>query len=199
MDAIPDDEIAAIRDASRRLVRELGFMRGTLAGTSLSPSAVHAIIEIGARGSLTAAELCEILTLEKSSVSRLVGRLVEAGELAEAVSDRDGRVKLLTLTERGAATLDAIDGFARSQVEGALGGLDRRARHTVREGLALYAGALRACRAGEDAAGMGKRVTIVEGYHPGMIGRAVEMHARYYARAVGFGRYFEREGRQRAG
>ena len=102
MDAIPDDEIAAIRDASRRLVRELGFMRGTLAGTNLSPSAVHAIIEIGARGSLTAAELCEILTLEKSSVSRLVGRLIEAGELAEAVSDRDGRVKLLTLTERGA-------------------------------------------------------------------------------------------------
>ena len=33
MDAILDDEIAAIRDASRRLVRELGFMRGTLAGS----------------------------------------------------------------------------------------------------------------------------------------------------------------------
>ncbi|WP_342212198.1 hypothetical protein [Roseitalea porphyridii] len=39
--------IAHIRDASRRLVRELGFMQATLAGTDLSPSAVHAIIEIG--------------------------------------------------------------------------------------------------------------------------------------------------------
>ena len=190
MDAILDDEIAAIRDASRRLVRELGFMRGTLAGTSLSPSAVHAIIEIGARGSLTAAELCDGLTLEKSSVSRLARRLIEAGELAEAVSDRDGRVKLLTLTERGAETLVAIDRFARGQVAGSLAGLDKRARDTVREGLALYAGALRARRMG---ASDGPGVTIVEGYRPGMIGPAVAMHARYYARAVGFGRYFEQK------
>ena len=31
------------------------------------------------------------------------------------------------------------------------------------------------------------------GYQPGVIGRAVEMHARYYALAVGFGRYFEQK------
>ena len=36
-------------------------------------------------------------------------------------------------------------------------------------------------------------MTIVEGYHPGAIGQAVAMHARYYARAVGFGRYFEQK------
>lgn len=192
MNAVPDNEIVAIRDASRRLVRELGFMRGTLAGTSLPPSAVHAIIEIGARGSLSAAALCEILTLEKSSVSRLVRRLIEAGELTEAPSDRDGRVKLLTLTERGVTTLEAIDCFARGQVAGSLAGLDKRARDTVREGLALYANALRARRMGM-ADGCDGGVSISEGYRPGVIGRTVEMHARYYARAVGFGSYFEQK------
>ena len=37
-----ESHIGPIRDASRRLVRELGFMRATLAGTNLPPSAVHA-------------------------------------------------------------------------------------------------------------------------------------------------------------
>ncbi|MHB1205363.1 MAG: hypothetical protein ACYCZX_07335, partial [Rhodospirillaceae bacterium] len=59
--------IEPIRAASRRLVRALGFMQGTLAGTSMPPSAVHALVEMGARGSLKANELAEILRLEKST------------------------------------------------------------------------------------------------------------------------------------
>ena len=190
--AMSDDEIASIRDVSRQLVRELGFMKATLAGTSLSPSAVHAIVEIGARGTLSAAELCDILALEKSTVSRLVRRLVEAGELTEAVSDRDGRVKQLTLTQRGKSTRAAIDGFARSQVVGALGGSSQNARNTVHEGLGIYAGALRAHRIGRPD-GENSSISIGQGYHPGVIGRAVEMHARYYARTVGFGQFFEKK------
>jgi len=34
-------------------------------------------------------------------------------------------------------------------------------------------------------------VAVETGYRPGVIGRAVEMHARTYARLVGFGRFFE--------
>lgn len=37
-----------IRAASRQMVRELGFMQATLAATDYPPSAVHAILEIGA-------------------------------------------------------------------------------------------------------------------------------------------------------
>ena len=42
-----DHTILELREFSRRLVRELGFMRNTLADSDLAPSAVHAIIEIG--------------------------------------------------------------------------------------------------------------------------------------------------------
>jgi DNA-binding MarR family transcriptional regulator/GNAT superfamily N-acetyltransferase len=189
--AMSEGEIASIREVSRQLVRELGFMRATLAGTSLSPSAVHAIVEIGTKGVLRAAELCDTLALEKSTVSRLVRRLVEGGELAEAVSDRDGRVKQLTLTKRGEATLAAIERFARSQVVDALAGSSQIARDAVREGLALYAGALRARRTGRSD-GENSGISIRQGYHPGVIGRAVDMHARHYGRTAGFGRFFER-------
>ncbi|MDB5656415.1 MAG: MarR family transcriptional regulator [Tardiphaga sp.] len=141
-----DLQIAEIRDASRRLVRELGFMRNTLAGTDLPPSAVHALIVIGARGSLTAAELSEVLLLEKSSISRMLRKLIETGELAEKASDHDARAKLMSLTRKGRATLAGINRFAQNQVASALAHLDPAARRIVQQGLASYAGALEASR-----------------------------------------------------
>ena len=145
-DGVPEPQVAEIRDASRRLVRELGFMRSTLAGTNLPPSAVHTMIVIGARGPITAAELSEVLLLEKSSVSRMVRKLIDGGELAEKASDRDGRAKLMSLTRKGRATLVAIDRFAQNQVASALAHLDPAARRTVQQGLASYARALEASR-----------------------------------------------------
>lgn len=141
-----DAEIDRIRDASRRLVRELGFLRPTLAGTELPPSAVHALVEIGARRSMTATELCEVLLLEKSSVSRMLRKLVEAGELREGASAEDGRAKLLSLTSRGRATLARIDAFARHQVAAALARMRPQARGGLADSLAAYAGALAGSR-----------------------------------------------------
>lgn len=72
-----------IRTASRLMVRELGFMSATLAATDYSPSAVHTLLEISLRGAMTAAQLVQILGLDKSSVSRMLSRLLAAGELQE--------------------------------------------------------------------------------------------------------------------
>jgi DNA-binding MarR family transcriptional regulator/GNAT superfamily N-acetyltransferase len=165
-------------------------MNATLAGTDLPPSAVHTMVEIGAKGALTAAELCDILMLEKSSISRMVRKLIEAGELIEAASDKDGRAKPLSLTPKGRETLAAIHRFAQDQVIAALENLDTSACKVTLDGLAAYAGALHQSRTGIPATNR-TQVTIETGYRPGLIGRAVEMHARYYSHAVGFGRFFE--------
>jgi DNA-binding MarR family transcriptional regulator len=133
-----------IRAASRQMVRELGFMDATLAATDYPPSAVHAILEIGMRGPLTSGQLAEFLHLEKSSVSRLVAKLVACGELKETSDSDDARVKPLALTSRGRRTLTALHEFGRRQVRGALAQLSETERRTVREGLMLYARALRA-------------------------------------------------------
>lgn len=188
------DAILPIRDASRRIVRELGFMKPTLAGTELPASAVHALIEIGNQGGLTATELCDRLDLEKSSVSRMLRKLIDGGELAEESSDTDGRAKRLTLTARGRRTLGAINSFAHEQVGGALACLPAADHAVVVEGLRLYADALHARRAamgGGLKAAASPAVRIEHGYRPGLLGRTVEMHARFYARAHGFGAIFE--------
>jgi DNA-binding MarR family transcriptional regulator len=146
------DLIDDIRAASRQMVRELGFMEATVAASDHPPSAVHTILEIGIRGPLTSVQLAEFLHLEKSSVSRLVHKLIESGELKETSDADDARIKPLSLTAKGRRTLAALHDFGRRQVSGALGRLTDRERRTVREGLMLYAHALKADRANAEAA-----------------------------------------------
>lgn len=176
--------IELVRAASRDLVRELGFMNVSLAGTDLPPSAVHALIEIDARPGITAGELAELLRLEKSSVSRLLRRLVASGDVAEhsPAAGGDGRTKPLALTPAGRERTAGIHAFARTRVAGALDRLEPEGRRAVAEGLALYAQALGA---------PAEPVRIVFGYRPGLAARVTEMHALYYFRGWGFGRRFE--------
>ena len=181
--------VEPVRAASRQLVRELGFLQGTLAGTALSASAVHALVEIGAQEGITAGELADRLILEKSTVSRLLRKLVDGGEIVETAGGADGRTKPLALTEKGRATLAGIDAFASRQVQAALGRIRSDRHQTVIDGLRLYAGALAKDRTGAPRACV--PVAIETGYRPGAIARCVEMHATYYAAAVGFGRAFE--------
>lgn len=185
--------VEAIRDASRRLVRELGFMKPTLAGTKLPASAVHALIEIGDHGVRSASALCEVLQLEKSSVSRMVRKLIEGGEIIEAASQQDAREKQLALTVKGKQTLATINQFARTQVCRALENIPSSAHGTVKEGVALYAEALATVRknASLPVPAVFNDVNIQCGYCPGVVGRTVEMHAHYYSRNAGFGHFFE--------
>lgn len=141
-----------IRAASRLMVRELGFMDTTVAASDYPPSAVHTILEIGIRGPMTSGELGDFLRLEKSSVSRMVRKLIDCGELRETPDELDARSKLLSLTAKGCRTLEALHAFGRQQVRGALAALTPAEQRTVREGMMLYAQALRQSRV-EEAVG----------------------------------------------
>lgn len=180
--------IGLVRDASRKLVRELGFLNESLAGTDLSPSAVHALIEIEARAGITARDLGAVLRLEKSSVSRMLRKLVLSGDILETPDAEDGRARSLRLSAAGRRRVAAIHGFVHRQVAGALGRLAPDQRDVVRDGLRLYA----ECLAAEAGGGMPEPAArIAKGYRSGLIARITEMHALYYARASGFGQRFE--------
>ncbi|WHP29817.1 bifunctional helix-turn-helix transcriptional regulator/GNAT family N-acetyltransferase [Trabulsiella odontotermitis] len=182
--------VEEIRTSSRLMVRELGFMRHTLAATAYSPSVVHTLLEVEARGAMTAAQLVQLLGLEKSSVSRMLAKLVKDGELQVTPSTEDARIKQLSLTEQGRETVRKINHYGNEQVIAALGKMDACQQHVVSQGLRCYASALKACRDHTDLNGQGG-INIVSGYQPGMIGRITEMHGRYYAREHNFGCFFE--------
>lgn len=190
---ILNTDVDSVRAASRRLVRRLGFLRPDLADSGLPPSSVHALIEIGAKEGLSGRDLADILNLDKSSISRLVAKLVAAGLVTETVAPSDARSKHLSLTADGTKRLAAIDTFGRNQVRMALARLTTDEQQMVRRSLDLYA----------DAIGTGDPVThparaeraavaaISCGWRPGLLGRCIEMHALHYSEASGFGRAFE--------
>ncbi|MGI8395878.1 bifunctional helix-turn-helix transcriptional regulator/GNAT family N-acetyltransferase [Agrobacterium deltaense] len=175
-----------IRSTSRRLVRELGFMGGDFAGTDLPPSAVHALIEIEACPDITARDLGKLLRLEKSSVSRMLRKLVLSGDVREETDEGDSRIKRLRLTGQGQEQASAIHGFANRQVSGALRQLTSTDADTILQGLRLYVDAL-----GDRTDTVAPSMEILEGYRPGIIARITQMHALYYARTSGFGQRFE--------
>lgn len=179
--------IEEIRVVSRTMVRDLGFMGGDFAGTDLSPSAVHALIEID-KGHVSARDLGLLLRLEKSSVSRMLRKLVTSGDVKEEAADEDARVKRLSLTPLGKQRVAAIHAFARAQVTHAISRLTPGQDRTVLEGLRLYANALAAPTSNALPA---SRIALVRGYKPGLIARVTDMHARYYSRESGLGQRFE--------
>lgn len=187
---MPAKSIDEIRSASRTIVRELGFMRPTLAGTAYSASAVHALLEIDAQGGVAAAHLVTALGLEKSSVSRMLAKLIAAGDIAESASAEDARLKQLTLTGQGKALVKKIHAYGRNQVTSAMAHLNPSQQQAVAQGLSEYARALKASRGAQSAA-VRDTVQIVPGYRPGLVGRVAEMHAAFYSRHSGFGQFFE--------
>ncbi|MEP4766753.1 MAG: helix-turn-helix domain-containing GNAT family N-acetyltransferase [Roseibium sp.] len=178
-----------IRAASRQLVREFGFLDKTIAGTDLSASGVHAVLEIGLNPGLTAKELTSRLKLEKSTVSRLLKSLEARGELIQTRSDADGRAYGLSLTDVGRETLAAIDRFGNGQVQGALEKIRGVDAHTVASSLSSYAEALGSLES--KRSGSQPDFEIVEGYQTGMIGDVAALHGRTHGPIVGMGPTFE--------
>ena len=79
----------------------------------------------------------------------MIRKLIECGELRETTDADDARIKPLSLTRRDDARFRRLQDFARRQVSSALSRLTETERRTVREGLAIYARALKTDRDAE--------------------------------------------------
>jgi len=188
-----DSTILELREFSRKLVRELGFMRSTLADSGLAPSAVHAILEVGATPGIQVRDLAHLLRLDKSNASRQVAKLESAGLIMRTASSDDARSSELYLTKTGQQLRKKIDKFATDQVSSALRKLAPSDQQSVVRALSLYAGALKQDNdAIETQQAPLSGLRIVEGYQPGCIGDIASLHARYYSQQSDFGVYFEK-------
>jgi putative acetyltransferase len=139
-------EVLPLRQASRELVRELGFLQDEDAATSLSHSHCHALIEIEARATVAQSELPALLRLDKSTTSRIVADLVERGWVRARASRKDGRARDLALTAAGRAKVAVVHREANARVEQALATIGEEDRRVVLRGMELYARALERSR-----------------------------------------------------
>ena len=136
-------EVASIREASRALVRELGFLLPSSDATSgLSHVECHALIEIERHGEIDQSTLCTLLRLDKSTVSRAVKVLVGQRLVRQGSSATDGRCRKLAVAPLGKQKLDKVHAMATNRVSAALAFVPPAERDSIHRGLSLYAMAL---------------------------------------------------------
>jgi putative acetyltransferase len=132
------------------MVRRLGVLQPTVRGGSVSPTECHTLIELGRTSHLTAGDLSQLLDLDKSTVSRVVARLVKKGLVEHRSDPADQRTKPLALTAAGRRQVSRIDKAANREVKAALELLSPQERQQVLQGTALYAKALERARRQQD-------------------------------------------------
>lgn len=141
--------IENLREAARTLVRELRVVDGSGAVSDFTLPECHILLELERRGVATASELADTLVTEKSTISRLVSRLAEAGLVHQSRCNNDRRRRPLALTDEGRAQLVDIHDRANEQVRRALGFVAESERADMVAGLERYAKALRYARLAE--------------------------------------------------
>ena len=100
-----------LRDALRRLIVAHSTLDDARrpCGASLSMPHAWALLELFADGPMTVSALAERLNIDRTNVSRLVDRMVDAGEAVRTPHPDDGRARLVRLTASGARLAAAVD------------------------------------------------------------------------------------------
>ena len=87
----------AIARTARRLRQE--------AGVDLSPSLAAALATVDKHGPLTPSELADREQVQRPTATRIVGRLADTGLVQRTADPADGRVSLVSTTQKGRALL----------------------------------------------------------------------------------------------
>jgi DNA-binding MarR family transcriptional regulator len=109
-------QVQSIREALRRFNRHAGVLKSDPYGIGLSLSQSSALVDLARLGPLKANELVRLLKLEKSSVSRLMSVLSDAGLIQVKSDPSDGRVKVLNLTAAGRKLAGVINKVSNRSV-----------------------------------------------------------------------------------
>lgn len=140
-----EEQIDILRQASRKLVRELGMLQLNEANEQETPGHWHALIEVSRNSKLTISKLGTLLLMSISTISRLVKSLVEDG-LITLGEGQDKREKYLYLTDKGQAEMQKIDAFSRSKIMGTFEFLTEKEIVQIQEAISKYANALEKSR-----------------------------------------------------
>ena len=119
----------SLRTRIQRFVRSFGLLNGdqTPCGVALSPSHAHALtalLDRERRGEVsTQQDLARILEIDKSNITRLCAKMIDAGHLTQQPSLVDGRAWLVSLTARGQRLAERVEDASRSRFDRVLAAL----------------------------------------------------------------------------
>jgi DNA-binding MarR family transcriptional regulator len=128
-----------LQDELVRFVRAFGLHtpEQTPCGQPIPVSEAHALAELARDAPLTQTELARRLRLEKSTVSRLIGQLVDRGWIDREPDPTDRRALRLTLTEAGERAAGNLAAAREAKFARVLAGIPESERAAVLHALKL--------------------------------------------------------------
>jgi DNA-binding MarR family transcriptional regulator/GNAT superfamily N-acetyltransferase len=165
--------IEAMRRFGRFYTRRIGVLEEGLLQSPFPLTSARLIYELAQHQKTSATELSDELGLDPGYASRLLRQLHEQGLVEKRPSDEDGRVTLLSLTQRGQEEFAKLNAASRSQVEQMLSDLSDADQHQLVEAMATIQRLL-----GADPEH--KVPYILRPHQPGDMGWVVQRHGMLY-------------------
>ncbi len=180
---VPEDRVAAVRAFNRFYTARIGVVREGLLRTSHSLAEARLLFELGEREVTDVADLRRSLDLDAGYLSRLLGRLEEAGLIARERSDTDARRQRARLTAPGRAARAVLDERSASETATLLHGVGGGDQDRLLEAMDTIRDVL---EQGERSGGFALRAP-----RPGDLGWVIERHGALYAAEYGWDERFE--------
>jgi len=179
------DEVPTVRAFNRFWTQQIGLLQAGLVDTPYSLTEARVLFELAQGEATDLADLRSALRLDAGYLTRIVGRLKDAGLVTAERSPDDGRRQVIRLTERGRTefgTLDLRSSVATAAMLEGLAAADRRrlvaAMTTIEDTLAP--------RSGEPP-----RAYLLREPGPGDLGWMVQRNGVLYAAEYGWDQSYE--------
>jgi DNA-binding MarR family transcriptional regulator/GNAT superfamily N-acetyltransferase len=127
--------IPEVRAFNRFYTRLVGALDAGHLQTPYSLTEARVIYELATRGTVTPGELAATLSLDAGYVTRLVGKLAEAGLLTAKRGEADKRSTTLSLTEAGRAAFATLDGATNELFAELLAPIDAGRRQELHDAM----------------------------------------------------------------
>ncbi|WP_166246206.1 MarR family winged helix-turn-helix transcriptional regulator [Paenibacillus turpanensis] len=137
------EELLELRNTVQKFVRLFGLLdqNVTPCGYQLSPSQVFSLQELEEHV-LTIGELAERLSLEGSTVSRLVDTLVKKGFVNRVLNEHNRREVLVSITDKGRRSLQQVREQSLQYFRSILSDVPDDDQYQILQGFKLFTNAL---------------------------------------------------------
>jgi len=180
-DEAATDPIETIRAFNRFYTNRIGVLDRAYLDTPYTLTEARVIYELAARGTTSASQLTEELSLDPAYLSRLLKTFVGKGFVDARKDPADGRGRLLGLTEKGRAVAADLATRSRQSIATLIEPLTQSERldltAALRRATTLLAGA--------------PAKAVIRPHRPGDMGRVIASQAQSYTETYGWNTEYE--------
>ena len=179
------DEVPAVRAFNRFWTQQIGLLQAGLVDTPYSLTDARVLFELAQRDATDLADLRGALQLDAGYVTRIVGRLKDAGLVTAERSPDDGRRQVTRLTERGRAEFGTLDLRSTDATAAMLEGVPVAERRRLVAAMATIEDTLAPRPSGPP------RAYLLREPGPGDLGWMIQRNGAVYAAEYGWDQSYE--------